>query len=215
MRSLSRLLLLGVLAIWLLAGLGFYHVYEQHVKAPNTNPLAIIAYSAGLIALAGWMVQSWTSTRNSRKQHTINVLFQTRLSSEFTKHVDNIQARFPDVTPIKYSEVKYLADKSVWESVRFILNYYEFIAVGVRHGDLDEKLLRDCICTQMCTFHNRAIDVLRTTREEGEHGKPAPSKRRVLRNLVWLYWRWEPYATNRRYPWLLRACRRWLCGIGC
>ena len=90
--------------------------------------------------------------RNSRKQHTINVLFHTRLSPEFISYVENIKSCFPGESQITVKEIEDNPDANVKEAVRFLLNYYEFIAVGVRHGDLDIKLIRDCLCTQFCIF---------------------------------------------------------------
>jgi Domain of unknown function (DUF4760) len=119
----------------------------------------------------------------------MNVLFQTRINPEFIKHVENIQKDFPEETEITYA--KATVNKVTFESIRFMLNYYEFIAVGIKHGDLDEKLMKDCICSQMCKFCRRCDDFIRTVRNENQFGTPAADKARLLCSLRPLQRKWQ------------------------
>ena len=183
--------------VWAVALIGFYHVLDFHVRNPMSNPTGTVAYAAALIALAGWMIQARIAIRNSRKQHTMNVLLQTRMSSEFNKNVAVIERNFPKGANISFKKAN--RTQEILAAVRYVLNYYEFIAVGLWHRDLDERLMRDCICSQMCTFCLRADDVIRTVRGENELGVPTPDKQRVFRFLRPLQKRWQRRIDRQRW----------------
>lgn len=199
MRWSQILIPLGIAITWLLAGIGLWHLAAEHLNKPESNPIALVGYSAALVALAGWMIQAWVSVRNSRKQHTMNVLLQTRLNPQFGEHASRISAAFPAGAPIPYTEISKSENEAVYTSVRWVLNYYEFIAAGISHGDLDEPLMMDCICTQMLLFCARVEDVIQHLREEDARGNPSKSKVRVLKSLRKMQIRWREKA--RPTPW--------------
>jgi hypothetical protein len=112
----------------------------------------------------------------------MSVLLQTRMSSEFNKNVEIIEKVFPSGSKITYTKAK--RKQETLAAVRYILNHYEFIAVGLRHRDLDEKLMRDCICSQLCGFCARADDVIRTVREEDAQGRASAEKKTYLADVA-------------------------------
>jgi hypothetical protein len=193
--------------VWFLALYGFAHVLDFHIKSPGKNPTAIVAYAAAWAALTGWMIQALIAVRNSRKQHTMSVLLQTRMSAEFNKNVAIIEKTFPEGSVISYSKAN--RNKQTLSAVRYVLNYYEFIAVGLRHRDLDETLMRDCICSQMCRFLLRADDVIRKVRDENEFGVASAEKRRIFRTLRSLQKRWQR-RIDRQKRWAA-FWMRWSC----
>jgi hypothetical protein len=206
------LFILGTL-VWAIALLGLYHVIVAHISHPAENPTAVITYVALLVALAGWMFQSWVSMRNLRKQHTINVLFQTRMGDAWKQNTETIRKLFPDSTPITYAIATRRRNRAAYEAIRFVLNYYEFLAVAVHFGDMDEKVLRECIGTNLCTFCERAEDFISRVREEDASGYAAPEKARLLRFLRRLSQRWQRHIDNER-AWIRRrsAIRVWWRG---
>lgn len=188
---------LAILVVWIAAFTGLYHVVQAHMNNPASNLFALVGYCAALVALAGWMVQSFVAMRNSRKQHTMNVLLQTRLNEIPAKHIKQIDKTFPNGADISYAELSKEENRDAYESVRWILNYYEFVATGIRHGDLDENLMCDCICSQLCVFCKRADDVIRNVRSEDDRGRPTIEKARVLRSLRKLQRRWQGKIDRR------------------
>ena len=154
--------------------------------------------------------------RNSRKQHTVNVLFHTRLSSEFLKRTGIIKQHFPGILPITCDALETVSakttpEKSPMEAVKFMLNYYEFVAAGIRHGDLDNRLVCDCLCTALCTFFDRCEDVIKNARGEDAKGRPVEEKARIFRNLIWLRVKWSRFFhTPRKLTWRTRIAR-YLC----
>lgn len=154
-------------------------------------------------AVTGWIVFSWITIRNLVKQHTITTLLQTRLSStymETARHLNVlIRAGAPQTTAGNPPSVPYSAtnpmplavvhDPKNSPHVDYILNFCEFIAVGIKHGDLHEGVLRDALrgiivnVTKILALH---IDELREMRPDGSFQAP-----RAMINLLWLKDRWD------------------------
>jgi len=128
LRPASILTLLGIVLIWGLAFAGLYHIIRVHIEKPDGTPLALVGYTAALVALAGWMFQSLVAIRNSRKQHTMNVLLQTRLNATAEQHIEEIDRASPNGAKITLLALKSSENKTAYDAVRWILNYYEFIA---------------------------------------------------------------------------------------
>jgi len=102
---------------------------------------------AGFSALIGWLTTALVALRNSTKQHTINVLLQSRLSTAFNQRVDAFNKVFPYGTDITAADLAKTDDdtKAALEGVKYLLNYHEFVATGIRHKDLDHDMLKDSI----------------------------------------------------------------------
>lgn len=105
-------------------------------------------------AVVGWLVASYLQLRASVKQHSINLLFQTRFTNDiYTKNRHIILSRYPDwknsvVTKEDFDRLEssaYQDDFELVEAIKYTLNYYEFIAVGIRCGDLDMEMMRETI----------------------------------------------------------------------
>jgi hypothetical protein len=154
-----------------------------------------LALYAVFTAVLGWLFAAWVQVRNSIKQHTINTMLQSRLSSSFQEKAAQIRAVFQ--RDLKFGSV--LAEdlavtekQEALESLRYMLNYYEFIAVGIRKGDFDEELMRLSwrgIVVSLVSQTTVLIDKLRGKVESGE-----PSNPRGYENLLWLYERWNTPA---------------------
>jgi Domain of unknown function (DUF4760) len=112
------------------------------------------------------------------------------MSEAWRQNVDRIQKLFPDRASISYKEALKSWNKDAYEAIRFVLNYYEFLAVAVRYGDMDERVLRDCIGTNVVTFCRRAENFIANVRSENTRGQPAPAKARLLCSLRKLNRRW-------------------------
>ncbi|MEX5426457.1 DUF4760 domain-containing protein [Acinetobacter radioresistens] len=98
-------------------------------------------------ATVGWLFTNYITSKNSIRQHTLTVLTQMRMSTEFMKNANKLQAEIENGTIITYDYYNAIGienkDKELKESVRFILNYLEFVSVGIRLGDLDESLVKE------------------------------------------------------------------------
>lgn len=70
------------------------------------------------------------------------------------------------------------------DSLRLVLNYYEFIASGIRNGDFDEQMVKDSLRGTILNLYESC--------EEGIF-KLRTNRRRVAlyEHLEWLHRRWE------------------------
>jgi hypothetical protein len=92
-------------------------------------------------ATTGWIYNSRRARQIARKQHTINIILQATFNSDFRKSVRLISHHLKD----RYCPPNVLEsdDIEIRDAYRFILNHYEFLAAGIRNGDLDEQLIID------------------------------------------------------------------------
>lgn len=112
-----------------------------------------IVFSA-VSAMGGWIISLHFSRRSSKKQHTLNVLTQARLSTEMNNRVRTFRETFGD-RPIESGELEKDVNKDARAAAQYILNYYEFLAVALEHRDLDYDLLKDCLRGQLCVFYRQ------------------------------------------------------------
>jgi hypothetical protein len=106
----------------------------------------MVGLVAGFGATIGWITSAHVSRINSIKQHTMSVLTQSRLSSEMGAHLRALYTEYPGTKIVLYAEVVAANQSADWlRGARYFLNFYEFLAVAMRHGDLYRPLLEDCL----------------------------------------------------------------------
>ena len=151
--------------------------------------ITTVPTAASLIVAIYAIWHNATSSRiQSRKQHTITILFQTRLSSEIQNIHEQRRKLFPEFRDITYerwnaarrSPVQ--AERNAADAVTRLLNYFEFIAVGIRENDLDHDMLKSTIRGQMCNLVDDARDVIAHLRDISP---------RTYQHLVELYDTWR------------------------
>jgi len=155
------------------------------IIAPAATTLTI------LFAVVGFTANSFVQIRQSVKQHTINLLFQTRFSTTpFSEHRQRIIDKFVGQAAPKIAKAQIDAwersdneeDRKLAASLKFVANYYEFIAAGIKLGDLDEALLRDTIRSNLYYTVRMLSPMIRELRET------SPTN---LENLAALTLRWR------------------------
>lgn len=120
------------------------------VSDQNQNTSNVILVLLGILAaVLGWLFtyrgQAVTTTRN----HTIQTLIDSRLSEAYVKQVENateIYTKFKKIKgesyKLEYVEFQDLEPKYK-NAIFYLLNYLEFVAVGIRFGDLDENQMKN------------------------------------------------------------------------
>lgn len=156
--AIHQQILLGLVTIFAAFALAIFLLGE--VAAQDfAYSLTASLLAAALVGL-GWYFHYRVSTKASRKAHTINLLMASRLSEEFQQHLRNIRAAYDLDTPVPKGDAeKYYSSvnpdpiddnqeavkcKAIY-SIKYILNYYEFLAVAIRMRDVDEDLLYECV----------------------------------------------------------------------
>lgn len=136
-----------------------------------TGEVAILI-SAGF-AICGWMIQSQIALKNSVMQHTMNVLLQSRFSPVLKGYIDELRRHFDD-GPISEVDLNDPQKKDGIRAALYLANFYEFLAIGMRRGDLLRELLYDSIRGQVVNLYDRIEPALRQQRE---NDRIKPSKR--------------------------------------
>lgn len=103
-----------------------------------------VAYAGASFTLLGWLTREFFALRAMRKQHTVTVLLQSRMSTAFNdryKTMLKVYPVTPAITEVRDGDWNDQSKVEAIEALKYFLNYYEFIAIGVRTGDLDEEYL--------------------------------------------------------------------------
>lgn len=114
-------------------------------KLNASHILTVIGVSS---AAAGWIIAGIINIRNSIRQHTVTTLLQSRLSATYMSYADKLSAHYMDYEKRKKENpaLRELPTDNVDVlALRYILNYFEFIAIGIKKGDLDEQTLKDSL----------------------------------------------------------------------
>jgi len=179
-----------IFVVWEMTG----YIYFFYVEPPNLIKAHWAVLLGVLAAVTGWIITSWINTRNSIKQHTINTLLSSRLSTEYMKNAREVNSTFfgPKFTlyPLTAEEVATRPKHLKLSELNYVLNYLEFISAAVKHGDLDEKLMRLTLRGMLCNFYEVAWEYIRAA----QVGNP-----KSYENLNWLYRYWFDPKLQRPY----------------
>ncbi|MCJ8270479.1 MAG: DUF4760 domain-containing protein [Psychrosphaera sp.] len=155
-----------------------------------TGPVILMVSVVSIMTgILGWVVHAQLSARLHRKTHTLNMLMQSRLSTEYQQQLRNLYNVYNSSTIILKSDITDFHDKpfnykndnlntnadlsndanpsnehkekaKALGAVRYLLNYFEFVAVGIAENDLDEDLLYLCISGIVLGLHHNAKDYI-------------------------------------------------------
>jgi len=132
------LILSGCLAFYL-----FHDGIESHTI---TGPFILLSCLLSLsFVSAGW----WVTLYIARRQNTLNIINTSRLSETYTNQVNTLTKVYPQGVQIPYEHMEIRDDDNIFRAIRaesYILNYFEFITIGIKQGDFDEKLCREYFC---------------------------------------------------------------------
>jgi hypothetical protein len=203
----SVILVFAALSTFLITG--EFQALLRHIPDQPSEDYKILVTlfgiaAATLTAVLGLLVALWTYRRSSkatrlaqRKQHTITILFETRLSEYFQRTNTQRKLAFPvdqDITLADWraartatgsspqDEARAAALRDGADALQQMLNYYEFLAVGIAQQDLDKDLLKASIRGIMCNL----VDDARIMIAELRQNDP-----KTMEHLVHLYEEWR------------------------
>ncbi len=128
----------------------------------------------GVFVGMGWWIQSITSAADARRTHTLNIIMSSRTSVEYQNQARNMNQAFrasamaPElaewrVDPNKdeFRDIDVPQDiKDAIDGSVYILNYYEFLAQGIKFRDLDDCLLRECFSGILAGLERRNFHLI-------------------------------------------------------
>jgi len=181
---------LGLLiGVEIIAFLGFVYWQGQltYVDVLKVGLPQWVILAGVLTAMLGWATTSLVTIKNSVKQHTINTLLQSRLSATYMGHADMLNQHFSEFSAVHGRDpAKWLGKDPVTDvnipALRYVMNYFEFIAIGIRHGDLEEGMLRGSLGSIL----KNTVIFARSYIDKSIAGQPL-----AFCNLMWLNDRWK------------------------
>lgn len=148
------------------------------------HPTPFFLFIGPALLTIGWMVSCEIAIRNSRRQHTISVLLQ----HAFDKHRQENREKIRKLVPNSKSKLTASGgpdfddekDPSLF-AIDLELNFWDFIAIGIFQGDLDEAMLRRALRSQLRTAFYQYEDYIDHWRKDND---------KIWIDLVKLHKRW-------------------------
>lgn len=187
---------------------------QKYDKVLNVVPVFVAIWAAAL----GWLVHFRLSTKAHRTNNAFAIIMEMRKSGEFLKRYEAMTRHFPagsDPIPNLYAEFfpgvelarmhresmasgepadpARLDQAEAIQALKYVLNYFEFMAVGIKAGDLDEDLLYDTISSTVVRLYDRAKPLIDWTNQAAPGGAGQPLAFIDLADLVA---KWRPRLTQ-------------------
>ncbi|MCH7693166.1 MAG: DUF4760 domain-containing protein [Proteobacteria bacterium] len=168
-----------------------------------------ILIAAG-VAAVGWIYTNRTSQRTDRRRHTYDVFQEYRHSEKFLAALSRareliLSGDIPDpADPTRKDDIAHLDD---------LLEHYEFIAIAIFNGDVDERFVRECEYSAIVALPERFSDFIIKARNQYQ-------QQTMYKAMEDLSARWAgdpPKRPQRIYEWVrLCPCReppKWLAWL--
>lgn len=143
-------------------------------------------------------VVSVLSARNTaKKKQSADLLFNSRNDEELVQGMRKLAVLHEDDT----INMRTFAKKSQngteeAKAIRYVLNHYEYVSVGVQSGIYDEKMLRNASYNTIVNLYKHAKPFIEAIREES-------GRSTLYQEFQWLAKRWETigHQPKRRSFW--------------
>ena len=159
-----------------------------NLPAPKFRIESVITIA---VAICVWIGTSYIAMRNLVKQHTINILLQSRLSATYMENAKALNkgffGRHGELIPLTAEEVINPPPEVNLQALNYMLNYFEFISVGIRYGDLDESVMKDSLRGIVCSIYCVSEQYIQARRSDIKNS----SASRTYEHLCWLHKRWR------------------------
>jgi len=153
--------------------------------AGASDQIARLAPFLGYILITiGWIVTSEVNIGNSRRQHTITLITQHAFDPQRAANRDVIKRTLPNYrTKLHADTVIDFDDETsgLLKAIDLELNFYEFLAVGVVSGNLDESLIKQSLGSQFAAFYVQVEEYVAHWRRKND---------KTWRELSRMYTRW-------------------------
>ena len=159
--------LIALLAVVIAATSLFMAAYlwrQVDLTDPGTYSMvgSVAGFSAIAAAATGWMISGWVTHRTGRSKLTMDVV-SSRFSqpafgdalTAFNKTLINKQIDTAVVERLERSGDE--DDRRALQGLRYLLNFSEFIAVGVLEGELDQRIVSKTLQGTLTYVHDHAF----------------------------------------------------------
>ena len=156
-----------------------------------------------VVTIAAVVLTVITTRRENRKQATIKIMLDARISEYFQNKLALVDQYFPpgEKASLKkfrsYRNSTKKKDQEIAAAVVQVLNFHEFIAAGAMHMKLDNTMVRETIRGLQCRLAFDMRDIIRDFRKPKKQGDE--SQKKNLINLVAFYWKWVDEDNEDEY----------------
>lgn len=135
-----RILLLMMSGIFFISSLGSAGwIYHFGTVSSGNGPFILISCFASLSAITlGW----WVSLYIAQRQSTLSIIAQSRLSESYLKQLQSFQQAFPSGQKLTFDKFNNPENEIARHSLINILNFLEFISIGIKQKDLSESVCK-------------------------------------------------------------------------
>lgn len=158
----------------------------------------------GVFVGMGWWIQAINTAANSRRSHTLNIIMASRTSTEYQQQTRASSKLYLDcVVPQELAEWRSNPNKPEYQHTDvpldisdaihgtvYVLNYFEFLAQGIKYRDLDACLLRECFAGILAGLERRGFHII----VEAQKTDP-----RTFEGLIRLTKEWNGESVVERY----------------
>jgi hypothetical protein len=141
-------------------------------------------------------VASVVSAKNTaRKKQTADAIFASRTDSELQKGLRLVAAiHESDNRNIGAMSARDKQDSDEAKLIRYVLNHYEYVAIGIRNGIYDEQMFKDASYSTIISLHTRASPFI-------EGVRTVSRRQTVYQELRCMVQRWEESPLEVRKKW--------------
>lgn len=158
-----------------------------YILASNTSDTVLLLLGT-LAAILGWLCSTRSQVLSHRRNHSMQLLIESRLSERYmcsVNSVSSVSTEFKRLNPAHNALAKeYFEYLSVQNKndIYYMLNYCEFIAVGIRFGDLDEHLMLNTFGSMLKTNYEFFEEMIKEKQK---------TKASHFEHMTALYQRWH------------------------
>lgn len=167
---------------------GFWGCFFSFGWLGSTATQNALLFCAAVIAVVSVLYARATA----KKQQSADLLLQSRTDAELVNAMRCISAMHDRGDgSIRELASKNPADKDMANSVRYVLNHWEYVSVGVQSGIYDEGMLRNA-------SFNTVVQLHKSVRPFIDNLRGITGRNTIYQEFQWLAERWERKGLSRK-----------------
>jgi hypothetical protein len=169
-----------------------------------SNPMVVSAIFVGGLATSGWLFTNYRTRQNQIEKNTYDLILLYTKDKFYVDHRATVWRHFAPYAEMTDEQaqnlVKSYYDQSAYKdkegenagfSLVQIINFYEYLSIGIRRGVLSEDLCKAHFKTTLNNFHNKkASKFVLAIIERDNNSRSDSSKSTIFSQYRWLIQRW-------------------------
>jgi len=144
-------------------------------------PVVVGILVGAVLATIGWIYTARRARNLSRRQHTFNALLTVSCNLEYQQSSNRLR---PLVRAKSIPDVPLEGESELRDDLTLLLNHFEFLAAGLRNGDISERLLRD-------SERGTIIGLVEASEAFIQKVRDTRHRQSIFEHVEWLHRRWK------------------------